>query len=213
VVKPRRAASLPPSFGYLISPYPFLTIPGQDKRALATGALHRSPMPFQLQLVPLTGFVTLMAIAAFEDFRRLVIPNGVVVGLCVLWPFYLATAPGSTLISAMTALGCGVAVFLAGAMLFSRGLIGGGDVKLLAAATLWAGPAKILPLLALTGLLGGLLGLFVLLPAGLEFVGLRRRTPQGVSEAAGIRPSSAVVPYGVAIAAAALIVIVPQSFS
>jgi hypothetical protein len=44
-------------------------------------------------------------------------------------------------------------------------------------------------------------------------VGLRRRTPQGVSEAAGIRPSSAVVPYGVAIAAAALIVMVPQSFS
>jgi prepilin peptidase CpaA len=169
-------------------------------------------MPFQLELAPLAGFVTLMAIAAFEDLRRLVIPNGVVVGLCVLWPFYLATSPSCTLADAMAALGCGLAVFSVGALLFSRGLIGGGDVKLAAAATLWAGPAKILPLLALTGLLGGLLGLFALLPVGLDFVGLCRRTSSGPGEVARIGARSAVVPYGVAIAAAALIVIVLQSF-
>ena len=111
-------------------------------------------MPFHLDFAPLAGFVALMAVAAFEDFRRLVIPNGVVIGLCVLWPFQLAAAPGASLITGMAAIGCGFAVFFAGALLFSRGLIGGGDVKLLAAATLWAGPGGTLPLLLLTGLLG-----------------------------------------------------------
>jgi prepilin peptidase CpaA len=167
-------------------------------------------MSFQLELVPLAGFVALMAIAAFEDFRRLVIPNGVVVGLCVLRPCHLATAPGGALVTGLAAAGCGFAVFLAGALLFSRGLVGGGDVKLLAAATLWAGPTGILSLLALTGLLGGLLGLFALLPFCPDFSGLRERTLGGPSEVAA---GPVVVPYGIAIAAAALIVTVPPSFS
>src|SRR6516164_9351904 len=99
-------------------------------------------MTLQLHLVSLAGFAGLMVMAAFYDFRKLVIPSGVVLGLCVLWPFYLATAPTITLASSIGAAGCAVAVFLVGALLFSRGHIGGGDVKLLAAATLWAGPAN-----------------------------------------------------------------------
>jgi prepilin peptidase CpaA len=170
-------------------------------------------MPLYLDLAPLVMFVALMAVAAFEDFRRLVIPNGVVVGLCVLWPLHLAAAPGATLLIGMAAIGCGFAVFFAGALLFSRGLIGGGDVKLLAAATLWAGPSGTLPLLALTGLLGGLLGLFALLPICPDFAGLRRRMPTGSSEIVASRPNSVVVPYGMAIAAAALIVTIPPYFS
>lgn len=170
-------------------------------------------MPLHLDLAPLAVFVALMAVAAFEDFRRLVIPNGVVIGLCVLWPFHLATATGGTLITGMAAIGCGFAVFFAGALLFSRGLIGGGDVKLLAAATLWAGPGGILPLLALTGLLGGLVGLLALLPIGPDFVGMRRRTVAGPSEVGPGPANRVVVPYGVAIAGAALIVTIPPTFS
>jgi prepilin peptidase CpaA len=206
---PAFAAGLP----RFISPYSFLTNPGKDESALATGALGRSLMPFQPELVPLAWFVALMAIAAFDDFRRLVIPNGVIVGLSVLWPFYLASSPTGTLLSAIAALGCGFAVFFAGALLFSRGLVGGGDVKLLAAATLWAGPSGILPLLALTGLLGGLLGLFALLPFCRDFSALRQRSSGGPSEVAAGEAAPVVVPYGVAIAAAALIVTVPRSFN
>ena len=80
-----------------------------------------------------------MLIAAFEDLRRLVIPNPVVLGLCVLWPLQLASAPVVSLAAAGGAALCAAAVFAGGAILFSRGLMGGGDVKLLAAATLWAG--------------------------------------------------------------------------
>src|SRR5271156_3523824 len=44
-------------------------------------------MPVALHLVPLAGFAGLTATAAFEDLRRLVIPNRLVLGLFLLWPF------------------------------------------------------------------------------------------------------------------------------
>ena len=140
-----------------------------------------------------------MATAAVEDIRRLIIPNGLIVGLCVLWPVYIATAPMLTLAAAGTAALYAAAVFLVGALLFSRGLIGGGDVKLLAAASLWAGRAGIVPLLVLTGLLGGILCLALLTPIGALVPAVR-----------GTKPI--LVPYGVAIAAAALLVTVSANF-
>ena len=59
----------------------------------------------------------------------------------MLWPLYFAAAP--SLAAALAAIGCALAVFIVGALLFARGYLGGGDVKLLTAATLWAGPAGI----------------------------------------------------------------------
>jgi prepilin peptidase CpaA len=162
------------------------------------------PMPFAFDLVPLAGFTGLMVVAAVEDFRRLVIPNAIVAGLCVLWPLHLATAPSVTLAGSFGAAGCAVAVFLAGALLFSRGLIGGGDVKLLAAATLWVGPASTPALLIATALVGGSLSLVLLFSATM-------RAATGWAKAAAA--SSMPVPYGVAIAAAAVIVTLPPHLS
>ena len=112
-------------------------------------------MPVAPHLIPLAGFAGLMATAAFEDCRRLIIPNGLILGLCILWPAHVMTAPALAITAAGFAALCAAGVFIVGALLFSRGLIGGGDVKLLAAATLWAGPGATLPLLFWTGLLGG----------------------------------------------------------
>ena len=145
-----------------------------------------------------------MAAAAVEDFRRLVIPNPIVVGLCVLWPLHLAAAPSFTLAGSGGAAACAAAVFLAGALLFSRGLMGGGDVKLLAAATLWAGPGGTPALLVVTAVLGGVLSLVLLSSAALR---------TAFAPAAVIPVSRVPVPYGVAIAAAALIVTIPPSLS
>jgi prepilin peptidase CpaA len=161
-------------------------------------------MPFQLHLVPVAGFAGLMAVAAFEDVRRLVIPNVVVLGLCGLWPLYLAASPNPSMAGAVGAAGCAAAVFVAGALLFSRGLVGGGDVKLLTAATLWAGPAATPALLIATAILGGLLSLAVLSSATLRGV---------LTPAAATPASAAPVPYGAAIAAAAVIVTLPPHFN
>jgi len=170
-------------------------------------------MSFALHLVSLAGFVGLMAIAAFEDFRRLIIPNAVPVGLCLLWPLHLMTVPGMGLAAGVAAAGCAAAVFLAGAVLFSRGLIGGGDVKLLAAATLWADPTATPTLLALTGIFGGLLCLFVLTPLGQIATAASGQIDLAQVGGAANGKSRAVVPYGVAIAAAALVVTIPPNFN
>ena len=113
-----------------------------------------------LQILALSLFTAVMAVAAFEDFRRLTIPNLLPLLLCAAWPFYVAAAPlpGGTLGAALGAAGCALAVFLGGAVLFARGWLGGGDVKLLSAATLWAGAPQALGLLVVTGLLGGVAG-------------------------------------------------------
>ena len=169
-------------------------------------------MPVAPHLVPLAGFAGLMATAAFEDCRRLIIPNGLILGLCILWPAHVATAPALTLATAGLAALCAVAVFTAGALLFSRGLIGGGDVKLLSAATLWAGPGATLSLLFLTGLLGGVLCLLLLSPVG-ALIAAARPTSGDPSGDPARGPKRVLVPYGVAIAAAALIVTVPPNFN
>ena len=161
-------------------------------------------MALQLQFAALIGFAALMLIAAFEDLRRLIIPNALTVSLCVLWPFYVVATP--SLLVILASLGCALAVFLVGAFCFSRGYLGGGDVKLLAAATLWAGPGAIAPLLVLTGVLGGLLALVLLMPPGAQMVAFARAKlgPGDIPEKFG---DATPIPYGIAIAVASLLVV------
>ena len=53
-------------------------------------------------------------------------------------------------------------MFVVGLGLFARELIGGGDVKLLAALSLWAGPEHFVSFMLVTALAGGALSLFSL---------------------------------------------------
>jgi prepilin peptidase CpaA len=94
----------------------------------------------------------------------------------------------------LLALAAGGAVLIGGTALFAAGLVGGGDVKLAAAATVWIGARAIPEFLVVTALVGGLLALGIL--GGRA---LRRCIGRG-------RPAMAdpTVPYGVAIAAGAL---------
>lgn len=156
------------------------------------------------QALALTVFAVVMVVAAFEDFRRLTIPNLLPILLCAVWPVYLAAAP--SLYGAVAAIGCALAVFLVGAVLFARGWLGGGDVKLLSAATLWAGSAGTPALLMLTGVLGGALALFLLLPFG-NHMAAAARGMLGQPPLPTERGFAIPVPYGVAIAGAALIVV------
>ena len=151
-----------------------------------------------------------MAVAVIEDFRRLTIPNLLPLLLCASWPLYVMTAPeAGSVPGALGTAGCALAVLLGGAVLFARGWLGGGDVKLLSAATLWAGAPQTLALLVLTGILGGVLALLLLSP-------LRRRIAPAARSHSGVSgpdlpdaPAAPVpVPYGIAIAAAGLVTVV-----
>jgi prepilin peptidase CpaA len=100
-----------------------------------------------------------------------------------------------------------LAVFLAGALLFARGYLGGGDVKLLSAAALWAGPAGLPTLLLLTAVFGGALALFLLLPLGGQLA-TSARLMLGQPALPAPHGLAMPIPYGVAIAGAAVIVVV-----
>ena len=88
----------------------------------------------------------------------------------------------------------GAAVFAVGVGLFVLKLTGGGDVKLLAATALWAGTERVLGLLLVMALAGGVLALVMWLArggaryaaGGVEDVSLgRMRLPYGLAIASG----------------------------
>jgi prepilin peptidase CpaA len=165
----------------------------------------------QVHLAVLAGFAGLMLSAAIEDLRSLTISNWLTAGLCVLWPLHVATTPLA--IAPFGAAACAAAVFLVGAVLFARGFVGGGDVKLLAAAVLWAGPAATATLLVETGVFGGVLAVLLLLPATAPLMTALRLAGATPASAPGAASRfKAPIPYGVAIAAAALIVTIPPYF-
>lgn len=170
-------------------------------------------MSAALHILAALAFSVLMAAAAFEDFRRFVIPNWLVLALVAVWPLFLAAQSVAPL-AVLGAVGIAALVFIVGALLFARGYVGGGDVKLLCAAALWAGPAATPELLVVTAGLGGVLGLFLLSPIGAH-LSLAGRVYFGSPGAAAINPAEngrVPMPYGIAIAGAAVFVILQPFF-
>ena len=92
------------------------------------------------------AFATLLAMAALSDFRSYVIPNRLCVAILVLYPAHvLASSAPVDWVSGLTA---GGIVFGVGLVMFAFRLAGGGDVKLMAAAGVWAG-LEMLPMMLL----------------------------------------------------------------
>jgi prepilin peptidase CpaA len=130
----------------------------------------------------------LLAWAAASDMQRYIIPNRICLSLLFLYPGY---ALGLSASEIGTAAALAAAVFAVGAGLFAVGIMGGGDVKLLAAVSLWAGGDHFPLFLILTTFAGGLLGL--------SWGPLLRYFFPAIAmaKAATGRPA---IPYGVAIA-------------
>lgn len=157
--------------------------------------------PMFTDAIRLFLFPTLMAFAAFSDLFTMTISNRVslllVAGFFVL--AYLAGLSGADILSHV---GAGLAVLAVTFTLFSLGWIGGGDAKLAAATALWLGFDPLMSYLIYASLFGGVLTLAILryritpLPAML----------QGQDWATRLHRADAGVPYGIALAAAALAV-------
>ena len=157
--------------------------------------MFANPMFHQLLMF---CFFALTFTAALSDLREFRIPNKVSLALLALYPLHVLVSPAP--VDWLMALAVASLVFAAGLTLFLCGMVGGGDVKFLAAASLWAGSSLTVPLLLVMGLAGGALGLVAL---GIQNV--RRYRSTGI--AGVIVPDTTVavpkLPYGVAIAAGA----------
>jgi len=153
------------------------------------------------EAIRLTLFPATMAFAASSDLFTMTIANRIsliLVGGFVL----LAAMTGMSATDMAWHLGAGAAVLVVAFVLFGCGWIGGGDAKLAAATALWFGFAHLFDYLIYSSILGGALTLaliqFRMLPlpavlAGREWIERLHRRGGGV-------------PYGIALAAAALLV-------
>ncbi|MBV8108291.1 MAG: prepilin peptidase [Hyphomicrobiales bacterium] len=151
--------------------------------------------------IRLALFPAMMAFAASSDFLTLTISNRV--SLILVGGFVaLAVIGGVSAADVPSHLAAGSVVLVAAFSLFARGIIGGGDAKLAAATALWLGFDHLLPYLLYASLLGGALsvGLIWFRMAPLPDWLARHDWAQR------LHGKDAGVPYGIALAAAALAV-------
>ena len=163
-----------------------------------------------IQAAVLLAFCVLVGLAAYSDFRRFIIPNRLSLAVFALYPAYVLAGPG---IDWRAGLLVGAVVFGVCFALFAMCIVGGGDVKLLAATSVWAGTELLIPMLFIIAVVGGVYSLFTAVSAGrLERLWrrLRGRAMAGavvVAEGgAGAGGEFLAVPYGVAIFVGALFV-------
>ena len=148
----------------------------------------------------LIAFALLLLRAAWQDWRTMLIADGISLGIAALfipWALTGVAAGTFSLLDLALALACAAGMFGLGTLAFAAGAMGGGDVKLAAAASLFAGPGLMLDFITVTASVGGLLGVAILAGAPIGPV---------VSTGDGTVPARlrTNLPYGPAIAAGGL---------
>ncbi|HSV25224.1 MAG TPA: prepilin peptidase [Xanthobacteraceae bacterium] len=152
-------------------------------------------------VIRLLLFPALMAFAASSDLLTMTISNRL--SLALAGGFFLLTLmTGMSLPTIGLHLAAAAVVLAITFACFWQGWIGGGDAKLAAATVLWLGFDHVLDYLIYASLFGGALTLLILFFRKLHL-------PQVLARhkwIARLHESGGGVPYGVALAAAALVV-------
>jgi len=159
---------------------------------------------FAFLLVFLPALLLAAAICDLSSFKiPNIIPATMLLGFAL---FLIAMASGGYALSwneTSLHLLAGIVGFLAGMALFALGWVGGGDAKLFATSCLWLGWDGLFPYTVYTSLLGGVLTLII--------VALRQvALPSfllGQTWLLRLADRKSGIPYGVALAAAALLVL------
>jgi prepilin peptidase CpaA len=159
-----------------------------------------------IHFLSISLFPVLMIIAGAGDALSLRIPNKLTIAIALAF-FPMALATGMPLDVFGHHVLMGVVFFILGFTLFSFGLFGGGDAKLLAAAGLWFGSADALPFLVYTGFAGfglaAIIGIWSMISMDWEIHEVKWTT-----KLRALKPS---VPYGYAFAMGAILAF-PQSW-
>jgi prepilin peptidase CpaA len=184
-------------------------------------------MEVPLQGAAVVAAAAILTVAAYCDVRSRRIPNALAVAVAGLGLVRLLLTGDP--VAALWTLAAAAAVLFIGFLFFAFRLVGGGDAKLLAAAALLVGAHDLPAFLLLMSLLGGVVGLAVaarqhlrslLMSAALMLLAHERlggwcaRRPRLASLLAATGGSDAgayvSVPYGLAIAAAGVVIVFLQ---
>jgi prepilin peptidase CpaA len=136
-----------------------------------------------LSWILIAALAAALGLAALCDWRSRTIPNWLNLSIALAAiPFWLAIGlplwPGAAL-----QVGVAIGVFALFALAFQLGMMGGGDVKMLAALALWLPPLAVMQLLMIMSVAGGALTAAMLIRH-------RMAKSEGALE----------IPYGIAIA-------------
>jgi len=171
---------------------------GGFNQTLTDFVRHRRMDIFALALLSLLP--ALAIVAGLKDLTSMTIPNWIS-GLLILGFFPTALVVGLPLETVAAHVGVAFAALLVGMGMFALNWVGGGDAKFMASACLWLGVTGSGMFLLWTGVMGGIFCV-ALLYMRLHARPYLFRTPawfQSLMEPKGD------IPYGVAIAAGALI--------
>lgn len=144
----------------------------------------------------LVALAAILVVAAVIDVRTLTISNRLNLTVALGAPLYWLSVALEPWPGMAVQLAAGGIVFLLFAGAFYAGVMGGGDVKLAAALTLWFSPFATIKFLVLTSIAGGVVTVVVL-------AWHHARKNEG-------RPE---VPYGVAIAFGGLAILTQRFFN
>ncbi|PHY18348.1 prepilin peptidase [Caulobacter sp. BP25] len=154
-----------------------------------------------LQILLLLVFPALAIVGALKDLTSYTIPNWVSLALVAAF-VPAALVSGAPLGGVGLCLAAGFGALVLGMGMFAAGWIGGGDGKLLAACALWMGWPAVLPFLLYTALAGGALTFAIL---ALRSGWVAPIVAGGPAWVRRLGQQGGALPYGVAIAAGALI--------
>ena len=157
-----------------------------------------------LDFLAVALFLGLLALAVVTDLEAMRIPNRICLAIAALYPVHVLAAGGP--VDWPGALAVAAAVFAFGLIPFCLGLMGGGDVKLMAAAALWAGPAAALDFVLVTTFLGGVMAMVMVSPYRFAMALALARIGR---DDIGTVLMGRVIPYAVAIAAGGWLTIGP----
>lgn len=154
-----------------------------------------------LTTLPIAIFCLAMIFAGLRDLTTMTIPNWLTLALTIVF-FIAALLVAMPIAEVARNTAIGFATLLVGMGLFAKGWIGGGDAKLMAAVALWLGWSQALPYFVVASVFGGGLTLLILGYRNLPLPAFVVRQPW----AARLHDRAEGVPYGVALAAAALLI-------
>ncbi|MGB8575744.1 MAG: prepilin peptidase [Pseudolabrys sp.] len=152
-------------------------------------------------VIRLLLFPALMAFAASSDLLTMTISNRLSMALAGGF-FLLTLITGMSLYAFGMHLAAAAVVLVIAFVFFSQGWIGGGDAKLVAATALWFGFDYLLDYLICASLFGGALTLAIIQFRKLPLPAVLARETWILR----LHETGAGIPYGIALAAAALAV-------
>ena len=153
-------------------------------------------------LIALVLFPALMTYSALSDLFTMTIANWISIVLVVGFSVLAVLSGMPVREIGIDHLACGAGVLILTFFMFARGWIGGGDAKLAAATAVWIGWTQLSSYALLASLLGAALTLSILRFRKFELSAGWMNQPW----IARIHSRQAGIPYGIALAAAGLVI-------